>query len=67
MLVVMLATVPNLAVAQSIDQLFQQGNAAQSALQYSQAEAIWRRVLQQEPKNVVAYSNLAMRCTPRRS
>jgi len=54
-----LATTPQLANAQTnIEQLFQQGKAAQSAGQYSQAEEIWRRVLQLNPNDAVAYNNL---------
>ncbi len=54
-----LATIPQLASAQTtIEQLFQQGNAAQDAGKYSQAEAIWRRVLEIEPQNAVAYFEL---------
>ncbi|MGJ5634447.1 COP23 domain-containing protein [Nostoc sp. CALU 1950] len=54
-----LATTPQLASAQTtIEQLFQQGKAAQDAGKDSQAEAIWRRVLQIEPENVAAYLEL---------
>ncbi len=54
-----LVTTPQLASAQTpIDRLFQQGNAAQEAGKYSEAEAIWRRILEIEPKNAVAYYNL---------
>ncbi len=56
-----LATTPQLAFAQtSVEQLFQQGNAAQNAGKYSQAEAIWRRVLQIDPKDADAYYNLGV-------
>ncbi|MBW4569568.1 MAG: tetratricopeptide repeat protein [Tolypothrix carrinoi HA7290-LM1] len=47
-----------MAVAQSIEQLFQQGNAAQEAENYTQAENIWRRIIQQYPNNANAYYNL---------
>jgi len=54
-----LATTPQLVSAQtSVGQLFQQGNAAYNAGKYSQAEAIWRRVLQIEQKNAEAYVGL---------
>jgi len=53
-----LAGMPRLAVAQTIEELFQQGNAAQSAGNYTQAESIWRRVIQLYPNNSVAYNNL---------
>lgn len=55
-----LTTTPRLVFAQSIDQLFQQGNAAQDARNYSQAEAIWRRVIQLAPKDPIAYRNLGV-------
>jgi superkiller protein 3 len=54
-----LATTPQLANAQTnIEQLYQQGNAAQSAGKYSQAEKIWRRVLQLDPNNASVYNGL---------
>ncbi|MEG4217368.1 tetratricopeptide repeat protein [Microcoleus sp. Pol14C6] len=53
-----LAGMPLLAVAQTIEELSQQGNAAQSAGNYTQAESIWRRVIQVYPNNSVAYNNL---------
>ncbi|MEH2250613.1 tetratricopeptide repeat protein [Nostoc sp.] len=54
-----LAMTPQVAVAQtSIEQLFQQAKAAQNASNYSEAEAIWRRVLQLDPKNASAYVGL---------
>jgi len=53
-----LAGMPQLAVAQTIEELFQQGNAAQSAGNYTQAESIWRRVIQLEPNNAKAYYQL---------
>jgi protein O-GlcNAc transferase len=45
-------------VAQSIDELFEQGNAAQEAGRFSEAEGFWNQVLQQEPNNSVAYIGL---------
>jgi len=53
-----MAGMPQLAVAQTIEELFQQGNAAQEAKNYSQAEAIWRRVIKLDPNNAGAYDNL---------
>ena len=53
-----LAGMPQLAVAQTIEELFQQGNAAQEAENYSQAEAIYRRIIQLEPNNAEAYYKL---------
>jgi superkiller protein 3 len=49
---------PQLAVAQTIEELFQQGNAAQEAKNYSQAEAIYRRIIKIEPNNAKAYYKL---------
>jgi superkiller protein 3 len=51
---------PQLAVAQTIEELFQQGNAAQKAENYSQAEAIYRRIIQLEPNNAKAYNHLGI-------
>jgi tetratricopeptide (TPR) repeat protein len=54
-----LATIPQLASAQTIIQkLFQQGNAAEDANRYSEAESIWRRILEIDPNNAVVYNNL---------
>lgn len=53
-----LMAVPVVVQAQSIDELFRQGNAAQAAGDYATAEAIWRQVLQQDPDNDSAYNNL---------
>ena len=53
-----LATIPQVAVAQSLDNLSQQGNAAQQAGKYSQAKSIWRRLIQLNPKSATAYKNL---------
>ncbi|MEG4068139.1 tetratricopeptide repeat protein [Microcoleus sp. Pol11C2] len=55
-----LAGMPQLAVAQTIEELFQQGNAAQKAENYSQAEAIYRRIIQLEPNNAKAYNHLGI-------
>ena len=46
------------AAAQSIDQLFRQGNAAQAAGDFAEAEQVFRRVIQLDPQNAVAYYNL---------
>jgi len=59
-MLVLLAT-PQGTVAQSVDEFFQQGIAAQSAGRFSEAESIWRRLLQSDPKNpfaYIAYNNL---------
>ncbi len=49
---------PMLANAQSINELFQQGNVAQATKNYTQAESIWHRVIQQDPNNFSAYLSL---------
>lgn len=54
----MLAALPQVAVAQSIEQLYQKGNAALQAGQYSQAETIWHKIIQLNPNNATAYKNL---------
>ena len=46
------------AVAQSTEQLIEQGNAALSAGKYTEAESIWRRVIEINPKNAIGYNNL---------
>ncbi len=53
-----MAGMPQLAVAQTIEELFQQGNGDQEAKNYSQAEAIYRRIIQLEPNNAKAYYKL---------
>jgi superkiller protein 3 len=58
MLLLTLGTLPKLAAAQSLEQLVQQGRTAQAEKQYSQAEAVWRHVLGQDPKNADAYLGL---------
>jgi tetratricopeptide (TPR) repeat protein len=58
-LTLFLATTPQFVVAQNnIEQLFKQGDAAESVGNNSQAETIWRKVLQVEPNNGKAYNNL---------
>ena len=49
-----------LVQAQSIDELFRQGNAAQAVGDYETAESIFRQVLRQDPDNAAAYSNLGI-------
>ena len=53
-----MAGMPQLAVAQTIEELFQQGNVAQKAKNYSQAEEIYRRIIKIEPNNAKAYYKL---------
>ncbi|MEH1856235.1 MAG: tetratricopeptide repeat protein [Nostoc sp.] len=58
-LTLFLATTPQFVVAQNnIEQLFKQGDAAETVGNNSQAETIWRQVLQVEPNNGKAYNNL---------
>ncbi|WP_179071384.1 tetratricopeptide repeat protein [Nostoc sp. C057] len=58
-LTLFLATTSQFVVAQNnIEQLFKQGDAAESIGNNSQAETIWRKVLQVEPNNGKAYNNL---------
>ncbi|MDJ1170142.1 tetratricopeptide repeat protein [Roseofilum sp. BLCC_M154] len=51
---------PQATVAQTIDELSKQGNAAQRAGNYAQAELIWLRVLREQPDNAIAYYNLGI-------
>ena len=48
------------SIQASVEELFKQGNAAQEAGKYSQAEAIWRKVLELNPKYALAYNNLGI-------
>ncbi|QSV52724.1 MAG: tetratricopeptide repeat protein [Dolichospermum sp. UKL201] len=59
LLTLSLTTTPQLVFAQnSVQQLFKQGETAESVGNNSQAETIWRKVLQVEPNNGKAYNNL---------
>jgi len=62
LLVVMLVLLadPHSTVAQSVDEFFQQGIAAQSAGRFSEAESIWRRILQSDYTNAGAYYYLGI-------
>ena len=59
LLTLSLTTTPQLVFAQNtVQQLFKQGETAESVGNNSQAETIWRKVLQVEPNNGKAYNNL---------
>jgi protein O-GlcNAc transferase len=58
LVMLVLLAVPERAAAQSVDELFEQGNAAQSAGRFSEAESIWLRVVRSDPENSFAYNNL---------
>ena len=49
---------PSRVLSESVEQLFQQGNAALAAKKYSEAEAIWRKVIELEPNKMDAYYEL---------
>lgn len=55
-----LMAVPTIVQAQSIDELFRQGNAAQETGDYATAEIIWRQILQRDPNNLSVYNNLGI-------
>jgi tetratricopeptide (TPR) repeat protein len=59
LLILAVAVTTRVVVAQeSVEQLWQQGNAAETAGKYDRAEEIWRKVIQINPKNAKAYNNL---------
>jgi protein O-GlcNAc transferase len=60
LVMLVLLAVPDRAVAQSVDELFRQGVEAQSSRRFLEAEGIWRRVLQSDSNNAVAYNNLGI-------
>ncbi|NCR59397.1 MAG: tetratricopeptide repeat protein [Microcystis aeruginosa LL13-06] len=49
---------PPTTVAQTLEQLWQQGETAQSEKKYPEAERIWRQIIQLDPNSAVAFSNL---------
>ena len=53
-----LLLMPHVAVAETLEQLVQQGSAALEAKKYAEAEGIWRKVIKVSPSNAVAFSNL---------
>ena len=53
-----LLLIPNVAVAETLEQLVQQGNAALEAKKYAEAEGIWRKVIQSDPNNASGYYKL---------
>jgi superkiller protein 3 len=53
-----LTATPGIAIAQTVEQLVQQGNTALTQKQYAEAEGIWRKVIEQMPKDADAYTKL---------
>ena len=53
-----LMIMPPTTVAQTLEQLWQQGETAQSEKKYPEAERIWRQIIQLDPNSAVAFSNL---------
>ncbi|NCR81584.1 MAG: tetratricopeptide repeat protein [Microcystis aeruginosa K13-10] len=49
---------PPTTVAQTLEQLWQQGETAQAQKKYPEAERIWRQIIQLDPNSAVAFSNL---------
>jgi tetratricopeptide (TPR) repeat protein len=59
LLILAVAVTTRAVVAQdSVEQLWQQGNAAETSHEYHRAEEIWRKVLQIDSNNARAYYNL---------
>jgi predicted TPR repeat methyltransferase len=58
LLILAVAVTARVVVAQdSVEKLFQQGNAAATAGKYDRAEEIWRTILKVDPKNAAASYN----------
>ncbi|MFN7566898.1 MAG: tetratricopeptide repeat protein [Microcystis sp.] len=53
-----LMIMPPTTVAQTLEQLWQQGETAQAQKKYPEAERIWRQIIQIDPNSAVAFSNL---------
>lgn len=53
----LMASTP-LALAQTVELLFEQGNTAQEAGNYTEAERLFRQAIQIEPNNFEAYKKL---------
>ena len=47
------------AAAQQVDRLFQQGEESLELGNYTQSEAIWRRIISLDPNNIAAHTQLA--------
>lgn len=54
----LLTITPQPLLSQDIDQLYQQGNTAQSRGNFPEAENIFRQVINIDPDNAGAYNNL---------
>jgi superkiller protein 3 len=48
-----LSIMPPTTVAQTLEQLWQQGNAAQAEKKYPEAERIWRQIIQLDPSSLL--------------
>ena len=55
---VIVATPAVVVQAQTIDDLYLQGNAAQAEGNYAEAEQIWRQIIRRTPNDAIAYYNL---------
>jgi superkiller protein 3 len=55
-----LMIMPPTTVAQTLEQLWQQGETAQSEKKYPEAERIWRQIIQLDPNSAGAYNNLGI-------
>ncbi|RMH77617.1 MAG: tetratricopeptide repeat protein, partial [Cyanobacteria bacterium J007] len=55
-----LLLIPQGVVAQSVEELFERGNTAQSERRYEEAERTWRRILEIDPNNAGAYIGLGI-------
>lgn len=52
-----LAMVPQVSIAQVVE-LIEEAQTAQSEAKYEEAEALWRKVIQQQPNDAAAYARL---------
>ncbi|HBL10310.1 MAG TPA: peptidase S1, partial [Cyanobacteria bacterium UBA11162] len=59
-LILSVVATPPVVVAQTVEQLIQQGEAAINAGNYNEAEALIRRVIESDPNNARAYNFLGI-------